>query len=82
MSPNTGRKTADFIGQSGNSEQGGWLHKNMNNSTSPSRGRLRSNRFGDKKLRQFNFCHQSLSQVFVTNAKCATRETYIESVFM
>ena len=48
MSPNTGRKTADFIGQSGNSEQGGWLHKNINNSTSPSRGRLRSNRFGDK----------------------------------
>ena len=71
LSPNTGRKT-NFIGQSATSEQGGWLHKNMNNSTSPSRGRLRSNRLGDiaNMATKFLFailCLQFSALIFVTN---------------
>jgi len=62
LSPNTGRKT-NFIGQPATSEQGGWLHKNMKSSTSPSRSRLRSNRLGDLT----NMSTKFLFSIFISN---------------
>ena len=79
MSPNVTRKMSpNFIGQSGTPEQGGWLHKNMNSSTSPSRGRLRSNRFGDKTFLSTIFCDNFLS-TFLSPKISAPPEKHISS---
>ena len=78
MSPNVGRKTGQSENTTG-TKQGGWLHRNMNSTAPPSRGRLRSNRLGGLIAISSPFLTTFLSPFFVTKLKCTSRET--NSVF-